>query len=67
MKPRTYIRLVLLILIVSISFIFFSYSHKISSPDLKDHECNGKSDQKKIQTEFILWESLSRNLLSASR
>jgi hypothetical protein len=67
MKPKTYIRLLLFILIVSISILFFSYSRKIPSAGQKDRDCNGKCDQKKIQTEFILWESLSRNLLSGSR
>jgi hypothetical protein len=67
MKPTTYIRLLLLILIVSISLILFSYSRKIPTASQKDPDCNGKCDQKKAQTEFILWESLSRNLLSASR
>jgi hypothetical protein len=66
MTPRTYIRLLLLILIFSVSFILFSYSRKTSSPGQKDPDGSEKCSRNKAQTEFILWESLSRNLLSAS-
>jgi len=69
MKTKTYIRLFFLTLIVAISFLFFSYSHRTSA-DMNDKssDCgSGKCEQKKAQTEFIIWESLSRNLLSASR
>lgn len=65
MKSKTYIRLFFLILIVSISFLLFSYSHSISSARQENSDC-GKCQQKKTQTEFIIWEALSRNLLSAN-
>ena len=65
MKSKTYIRLFFLVLVVSISFILFSYSRSNSSADKENSDC-GKCQQKKTQTEFIIWESLSRNLLSAS-
>jgi hypothetical protein len=64
MKAKTYIRLLLFILIASISIILFSYSRKNGSNSQGIPDCSGKCEQKKTQTEFILWESLSRNLLS---
>jgi hypothetical protein len=67
MKYRTYIRLFLVILVASISLILFSYAHSNSTDIQKKEDCSGKCEQKKTQTEFILWESLSRNLLSLNR
>lgn len=68
MRYKTYLRLFFLVLVASISFLLFSYSRKNAENSDKDksEEC-GKCSQKKTQTEFILWESLSRNFLSASR
>jgi hypothetical protein len=66
MKPKTYTRLLLLILVVCISFFFYSYSRNTLSTSEKDPDCNGKCEKTKAQTEFILFESLSRNLLSAN-
>lgn len=63
MKHKTYIRLFLLILVVCISFILFAYSRHNTTESQSNNEC-GKCVQKKAQTEFILWESLTRNLLS---
>ncbi|HZE83781.1 MAG TPA: hypothetical protein VE035_05690 [Puia sp.] len=66
MKSRTYIRLFFLILVTITSFLLFSYSR--SAPSTCDENSDrGKCPQKKAQTDFIIWESLSRNLLSASR
>lgn len=64
MKYRTYIRLFLVILVASISLILFSYAHSNNADTPKKEDCGGKCEQKKAQTEFILWESLSRTLLS---
>ena len=66
MRYKTYLRLFFLVLVASISFLLFSYSRKGAENSDKSEEC-GKCSQKKTQTEFILWESLSRNFLSASR
>jgi hypothetical protein len=66
MKFKTYIRLFFLVLAASISFLLFSYSHKSAAETDKNEEC-GKCGKKKAQTEFILFESLSRSFLSASR
>jgi hypothetical protein len=66
MRFNNYLRLFFLVLVASISFLLFSYSHKSSADADKTDDC-GKCTKKKTQTEFILWESLSRNFLSASR
>jgi len=66
MRSKTFLRLFFLILAASASFFLFSYSHKSSEAGDKTDEC-GKCTKKKAQTEFILFESLSRNFLSASR
>jgi len=66
MRSKTYIRLFLLILVVATSLALFSYSRKKADSNNveRSSEC-GKSCEKKAQSEFILWESLTRNLLSA--
>jgi len=67
MRSKTYIRLSLLVLVTAASLILFSYSRKKTEPDSeRSSECSGsKPCEKKAQSEFILWESISRNLLSA--
>ncbi len=67
MRSKTYLRLFLLILVTAASLILFSYSRKKTETDKTEPstECGGKSCEKKAQSEFILFESLSRNLLSA--
>lgn len=67
MKSKTYLQIFLLILVASISLFLFSYSHKATTSDKEDTNGQEKCCQKKVHSEFILWESLSRNLLSASR
>jgi hypothetical protein len=67
MMTKTYISLLLFILVASISLLLFSWSRK-NVPNSQDNpECSGKCEQKKPQNEFILWESLSRNLFSFNR
>jgi cell division protein FtsL len=67
MRSKTYIRLFLLVLVTAASLVLFSYSRKkVSSENERSSECGGnKSCEKRAQSEFILWESLTRNLLSA--
>jgi hypothetical protein len=66
MKTKTYIRLFLVVLVASASLILLSYSHKnVKTNEERSTECGGKSCDQKSQSEFILWESLTRNLLSA--
>jgi hypothetical protein len=63
MKNKTNIRFFLLAIILVSSLVFFSYS-KHTKADNK--ECmNGKCEQK-FQTDFIIWESFSRNFLRAA-
>ena len=61
---KTYVRIFFLILVASISFLLFSYSHKNVATG--EPNCEGGKCCQKAQTEFILWESLTHNLLSAS-
>jgi len=65
MKSKTYIRIFFLILVAAISFLLFSYSRSNVAGDPESCE-NGKCPRQKAQTEFILWETLTHNLLSAS-
>jgi hypothetical protein len=64
MQRKMYIRLLILILVASMSFLLFSYSRSGASTDEDSNGEGGKCPQKKAQTEYILWESLTRNLLS---
>jgi hypothetical protein len=66
MKSRTYLRLFLFILITAVSIAFFAWSHKTVTGSQGNPDCSGKCEHDKTQTEFILWESLSRNLFSLS-
>jgi hypothetical protein len=67
MKRRMYIRLLILVLVASMSFILFSYSRSGPSADDDVNGDSGKCGQKKVQTEYILWQSLTHNLLSLNR
>jgi hypothetical protein len=64
MKSKTYFRLSLFILVTAISIALFAYSRKTAPAGQGNPDCGGKCEQQKTQTEFILWESLSRNLFS---
>jgi hypothetical protein len=63
MKNKTYIRLFLLAVIMVSSLILFSYTRN-TDPAPKKECCNEKCEQK-TQSDFIIWESISRNLLSS--
>jgi hypothetical protein len=71
MNPKAYTRLLILVLVASISFILFAYSRSTSAGTTENQDCPDAADkcceQKKGHTDFIFWESLSRNLLSANR
>lgn len=63
MKRKLYIRISLFVLALSVSLMLFSYVRvKAARQDDPNNECSGKCE-KKAQTEFILWESITRNLL----
>jgi hypothetical protein len=63
MKSKVYIPQFVLVLLVFASLMLIAYTH-IKAPVTDNKECidGEKCCQKKIQTEFILWESISRNL-----
>ena len=62
MKRSLTIRLFIGTLVVALSFLFFSYVHvRVEKEDNSNGE-GGKCGCK-TQTEYILWESLTRNLL----
>ena len=62
MKLKIFAKLFIFSLLVTASFALISYTHT-KSPSSADKECSGKKCcQQKVQTEFILWESISRNL-----
>jgi hypothetical protein len=65
MKRKLYIRLSILVLAVSLGLLLVSYARARSSrsDDPTTNECGNKCEGKKAQTEYILWESITRNLL----
>ncbi|MDR3715466.1 MAG: hypothetical protein P4L51_21875 [Puia sp.] len=68
MNPKAYTRLLILVLVASISCMLFAYSRSTSTVKEQDCPDNDKCcEQQKAHTDFIFWESLSRNLLSANR
>jgi hypothetical protein len=66
MKPKTYLRLFLVVLMVSSALLLFSYN-KSKASDNSTKECtdDGKC-QKKGQTEYILWESISHDIFGVN-
>jgi len=67
MIRNKYIRLFVLLLVVSVSLVLFSYVRSRNSSS-DDPNCEGsKCPSKKTRTEYILWESLTRNLLVSNR
>jgi hypothetical protein len=65
MRSGNYIKLFVFAMLVATGLVLLSYTHihptnKSSNTECSDGETCG---QKKIQTEFILWESLSQSLL----
>jgi hypothetical protein len=69
MKRKLYIRLSVLVLAVSLSLVLVSYVRARASriDDPSSNECGNKCESKKAHTEYILWESLTRNLLIIRR
>jgi hypothetical protein len=58
------IRLLIVIFVVAASFLFFSYIHVRAAKEDNSNGEGGKCGSGKThQTEYILWESLTRNLL----
>lgn len=67
MQLKHLIRLSALVLAVSVSLMLFSYVRaRASHQDDPNNECGNKCN-KKVQTEYILWESITHNLLMVKR
>jgi hypothetical protein len=67
MKSKNYIRLFILVLLVSASLALISYTRtNAHASDNKECTDGEKCCNKKVQTEFILWESISRNLFGSN-
>ena len=65
MKASAFTKLFILLLVVFSALALISYSRTNSAAK---EECSGstKCSGKKVQSEFIIWESLSKNLLSGA-
>ncbi len=63
MKRSLTIRLFIGTLVVALSLIFFSYVHARTSRQEEPNGETGKCESGNTQSEFILWESLTHNLL----
>ena len=63
MKTPAYTKIFVLMLLVFGALVLISYSH--AKTVATKEECSGsaKCDAKKIQSEFIIWESFSQSLL----
>ena len=67
MPRKLIIRFSALLLALSVSLMLFSYVRaRASRPDDPNNECGNKCN-KKAQTEYILWESITHNLLMVKR
>ena len=67
MQRKLLIRLSALVLACSVSLMLFSYVRaRASRQDDPNNECGNKCC-KKAQTEYILWESITHNLLLIKR
>ena len=66
MKRQLYLRLFIVVLVTGASVLLFSYVRARNSR--ADEPCNegGKCPGSKAKTEYILWESLTHNLLTAN-
>jgi hypothetical protein len=63
MKARKHIRFLILCLFISASLLLIGYTRtRVPVPDNKDCIDGEKCPQNKVHSEFILWESISRNL-----
>ena len=62
MQKKTFIRLFLIAFLVCSCLVIVAYSHQQPVTDNKESVDDNKGDHKKVQSEFIFWESLSRNM-----
>jgi hypothetical protein len=67
MKRSLYFRLFIVVVAASASLMLLSYVHARTA-NTEDQNCeSGKCPSSKARTEYILWESLTHNLLTANR
>ena len=67
MKRSLYFRIFVIIIAASASLLLLSYVHtRTGSTDEQNCE-SGKCPDGKVRTEYILWESITHNLLTANR
>ena len=72
MKRSLYFRLFVVVLVASASFLLLSYVHSRTART-EDQNCesgkcpSGQDPSGRARTEYILWESLTHNLLTANR
>ena len=67
MKRNLTLRLLMAALIVTFGTIIFSYAHARSTRQEDASGSEGKGECTKCQTPFVLWESLTHNLLISRR
>jgi uncharacterized membrane protein len=66
MKNANFIRLLFLIIAVVFSALLFSAPQKReAASESCTEESKEKCDDKKVQTDLLLWESIGRHLLSS--
>jgi flagellar basal body-associated protein FliL len=63
MKRSIYIRLLVIVFTASVSLLLLSYVHSRSSASDDGSSEGGKCSSGKSRSEYILWESLTHNLL----
>ncbi len=68
MKRNLYLRLFIVVLVASGSILLFSYVHaRTSRTEEPCNESGNHCPSGKSKTEYILWESLTHNLLVSNR
>ena len=67
MKRSLYFRLFIVVVAASASVLLLSYVHARTAPAEEQNCDGGKCPSGKARTEYILWESITHNLLTANR
>jgi hypothetical protein len=67
MKRSLYFRLFIIVAVASASLLLLSYVHTRTASTEEQNCESGKCPSSKARTEYILWESITRNLLTANR
>jgi hypothetical protein len=67
MKRSLYLRLFIIVAVASASLLLLSYVHARTARTEEQNCESGKCPSGKARTEYILWESLTRSLLTANR